>query len=184
MRPKLFAQEYVIDFNGRRAAIAAGYSEARAEVTASELLKVPRVMAMINKLQSQRATKLGLKAEQVLEELQKIAFSNILDYMVPGEAGALRLDLSKLTRYQAAAVAEIRTYTSGGSGDGERQLVVRTRFKLVDKLGALDKLMRHLGLYNDKVQVSGDEDLISLSSQEGGDCVHHTLLILLLLLLS
>ena len=161
MRPKLFAQEYVIDFNGRRAAIAAGYGEARAEVTASELLKVPRVMELIDKLQSQRATKLGLKEEQVLEELQKIAFSNILDYMTPDETGALRLDLSKLTRYQAAAIAEIRSDTSGGSGDGDRQLVVRTRFKLADKTKALDMLMRHLGQYNDKVQVSGDEELIS-----------------------
>jgi phage terminase small subunit len=44
MRHEVFAQEYVIDFNGRRAAIAAGYSEARAEASASELLKVPRVM--------------------------------------------------------------------------------------------------------------------------------------------
>ena len=32
-RHKLFAQEYVIDFNTRRAAIAAGYGEARAGVS-------------------------------------------------------------------------------------------------------------------------------------------------------
>jgi phage terminase small subunit len=86
-RHKLFAQEYVIDFNGRRAAIAAGYGETRAEVTASELLKVPRVMALIDNLQSQRASKLELKREQVVEELRNIAFSNMLDYMTPHKDG-------------------------------------------------------------------------------------------------
>src|SRR4029077_19519982 len=60
-RHKLFAQEYVIDFNGRRAAIAAGYGETRAEVTASELLKVPRRMALIEHLQSHRASNSLLK---------------------------------------------------------------------------------------------------------------------------
>ena len=103
-RHKLFAQEYVIDFNGRRAAIAAGYGETRAEVTASELLKVPRVMALIDNLQSQRASKLELKGEQVVEELRNIAFSNMLDYMTPDEDGELRLDFSKVTHEQAAAI--------------------------------------------------------------------------------
>jgi len=68
MRHKVFAQEYVIDFNGRRAAIAAGYSEGRAEVT--QRLKVPRVIALIDNVQSQRATKLGLKAAQVLSTVE------------------------------------------------------------------------------------------------------------------
>jgi phage terminase small subunit len=79
----------VIDFNGRRAAIAAGYGEARAEVTASELLKVPRVTALIDELRSQRATKLGLKAEQVLEELQfaRVSLSASPQAQVQGFAG-------------------------------------------------------------------------------------------------
>jgi phage terminase small subunit len=124
-RHKLFAQECVIDFNARRAAIAAGYGEARAGVTASELLKVPRVMALIDKLQLQRASKLELDGEQVVEELRKIAFSNMLDYMRPDEDGELVLDFSDVTRDQSAAIQEVRQDSRKGSAGKE---IIRTTF--------------------------------------------------------
>jgi len=41
---------------------------------------------------------------------------------------------------RAAAIAEISEDTTGGNSDGERKLVLRTRFRL-----NLDTLMRHLG---------------------------------------
>jgi phage terminase small subunit len=157
-RWKLFAHEYVIDLNGSRAAIAAGYSERRAAVTGSELVRKRKVAVLIDKLQSARASKLELKAEQVVEELRRLAFSNMLDYLnvVDGDP---RLDFSTLTRDQAAAIQEIREDTTGGSGDGERRLILRTKFKLADKTKALDMLMRHLGAYNDKVNFTGLEGL-------------------------
>jgi phage terminase small subunit len=37
-----FCEEYVIDFNGRRAAVRAGYSELRAAATACDLLEKPK----------------------------------------------------------------------------------------------------------------------------------------------
>jgi len=156
MRHTVFAQEYVIDFSAGRAAIAAGYGEARAEVTASELLKVFRVVALIDNLQSKRAPRLGLRAEQVVEELARIAFANVLDYMQPDEHGEKRMNFSNVTRDQAAAIAEIRTDTPGGSGDGDRMLVVRTTLKPGDKLKALELLMRYLGMYQENVRIDAN----------------------------
>lgn len=158
-RHKLFAQEYVIDFNGRRAAIAAGYGERRAEVTASELLKVPPVMALIDKLQSQRACKLELDGEQVVEELRKIGFSNILDYMTPHEDGELRLDFSKVTRDQAAAIQEVRQDSRKDSAGKE---IIRTTFKLADKLKALELIGKYLALYPEHGQGEAKQTVVQI----------------------
>src|SRR5580765_4283909 len=156
-RHKLFAQEYVIDFNGRRAAIAAGYGETRAEVTASELLKVPRVMDLIDNLQSQRASKLELKGEQVVEELRNIAFSNMLDYMTPYKDGELRLDFSKVTHEQAAAIQEVRQDSRKDSAGKE---IIRTTFKLADKLKALELIGKYLALYPETGQGEGNKPTV------------------------
>jgi len=154
IRQELFAREYVIDLNGARAAIAAGYSPNGADVKASQLLGTDKVRARVDELLSKRATKLEIKAEKVLEEIQRLAFSNMQDYTrVDGDGRAL-LDLTAITRDQFAAVQEIREDTTGGSGDGERKVVVRTTLKLADKVKALDQLMRHLGQYNDKLDVN------------------------------
>lgn len=160
-RYETFAREYVIDLNGKRSAIAAGYSESRAEVTASELVSNRKVQKLIDSLQSKRASKLELKAEQVVEEIRRLAFSNMLDYV---DASG-HLDLSTLSRDQAAAIQEIREDTTGGSGDGERRLVLRTTFKLSDKTKNLELLCRHLGMLQDKLQVTGLEGLADRLSE-------------------
>lgn len=68
-----FAEEYVIDQNGKRAAEAAGYSKNVASVTASNLLKDKRIQDAIDKLRRDSVRKFKLKAEDVLEELAKVA---------------------------------------------------------------------------------------------------------------
>ena len=85
----------------------------------------------------------------------------MLDYI--GPTG--NLDLSTLTRDQAAAIQEIREDTTGGAGDGERKLVLRTTFKLSDKTKNLELLCRHLGMLNDKMQVTGLEGLAERIAQ-------------------
>jgi phage terminase small subunit len=165
-RYETFAREYVIDLNATRAAIAAGYSESTASAKGSSLLRVGKVCRLIDTLQSKRASKLEIKAERVLEELHRLAMSNMSDYMEIDENGKPKgLNLSKLTRDQAACIQEITEDTTGGSGDGERRLILRTKFKLADKAKALDMLMRHLGQYNDKLQVTGLEKLAEVLSE-------------------
>lgn len=165
-RQELFAQEYVIDLNGTRAAIAAGYSETTAASQASRLLTKSKVQKIVGQLQAKRATKLELKAEKIAEELQRLAFSNMLDYMEIDEAGRpVGLNLSGITRDQAAAIQEITEDTTGGTGDGERRLILRTKFKLADKRGSLELLGRHLGMFQDNVKVTGLENLAPALSE-------------------
>ena len=57
LRPKQarFVQEYLIDLNGTHAAIRAGYAAPSAEVTASQLLRFPKVAAAVDKALAARA---------------------------------------------------------------------------------------------------------------------------------
>ena|SRR5438046_2884840 len=165
-RYELFAREYVIDLNGTRAAIAAGYSQKGADSKAAQLLGNVRVRKLVDAHLSRRATKLELKAEKVAEELQRMAFSNILDFMEIDEQGRpVGLNLANITRDQAAAIQEITEDTTGGTGDGERRLILRTKFKLADKGKSLELLGRHLGMFQDNVKVTGLEGLAERLSE-------------------
>lgn len=150
-----FVEEYLIDLNGKQAAIRAGYAPKAAEVQASQLLSNPKVAAYLQERKAKLAAKLEITQERVLNELAKVGFANMADYMRAGANGDPYLDFSKLTRDQAAALSEVTVEDFvDGRGDDARD-VRRVKFKLADKLGALDKLGRHLGLFKDRVELSG-----------------------------
>ena len=160
LRQEIFAREYVIDLNGTRAAIAAGYSEKGADVRASQLLDNVKVRRIIDQLHSKRASKLELTAEKLDEETARLAFANMGDYVRVDEDGKPSgINLENITRDQWAAVHEIREDTTGGTGDGERKQILRTTLKLTDKTKNLELLYRRLGLLQDNLKVSGLEGL-------------------------
>lgn len=156
-----FAREYVIDRNATRAAIAAGYSEHTAGVQGCNLLKRINVKNLIAQHSSRLAKKADVTAEKVLQELQRLAFSNMEDYLMVLPNGMADIDLSKLTRDQAASIQEIKVDTTGGTGDGERRQVLRTTFKLADKGQNLERLGRHLKLFTDVIKHEGLDSLVS-----------------------
>jgi phage terminase small subunit len=98
----------------------------------------------------------AISKESVLEELAKIGFANMSDYMRVGPNGDPILDFSALTRDQAAALVEVTVEDfKDGRGEGAR-VVRRVKFKLADKRGALVDLGRHLGLFVDRHEHRGD----------------------------
>ena len=64
-----FCQEYVVDLNGKQAAIRAGYSEASAMTQASDILRRPKVAARVEVLQAQLTGRIQLNAESVIHQL-------------------------------------------------------------------------------------------------------------------
>jgi len=70
LRRERFAREYLIDLNGTRAAVAAGYSPATAAVTASRLLKDAKVRALIGEAQADLMAEADIDAAWVLAALR------------------------------------------------------------------------------------------------------------------
>jgi len=158
-REERFAHEYVKDLNGTRAAIAAGYAEKSAFVTASRLLRKAKVQERIAELHQRLLDKCDVTAEKGLADIAKLAFANMLDYVTPQSDGTAFVDLSKLTREQAAAIQEISTDEVVEGREENAKTIRRVRFKLSDKRGSLELLGRHLRLFADKVELTGLENL-------------------------
>lgn len=148
MTPKQerFVEEYLVDLNATQAAIRAGYSEKTANRQGSRLLSNADISAAIQKRASRITEKLEITQEKVASELARLGFSNMADYMTVDEQGHPHLDLSKLTREQAAAIAEVNveTYTEGSGEDSVP--VKKAKVKIADKRGALVALAKLLGL--------------------------------------
>jgi phage terminase small subunit len=166
----IFVKEYLVDFNGTKAAERAGYSKKTAAAAASRLLRDVKVAAAIEAATSQRCEKLEVEADKVLGELLKLGFANMLDYITIKD-GEAYIDFSALTRDQAAAIQEItsETYkevipptpTGEKNNDGDpilttERVVKRTKFKLFDKRGSLELLGRNLKLFTDKIDLNAN----------------------------
>lgn len=68
-----FAEEYVVDCNGKQAAIRSGYSEKTAEFQASRLLSNDKVASEIKSLLEKKEKKTGADAEWITARLMREA---------------------------------------------------------------------------------------------------------------
>lgn len=149
-KQKRFIEEYLIDLNATQAAIRAGYSPETAQEQGSRLLSNVMVSNGIAKAIAERSKRTGINQDRVVYELAKIALVN------PGKViniqdATIRKDA---TDEDLAAVQSIKVKKSY-SETGE---MTEREVRMSDKVRALELLGRHLGMWNDKLQVSGLED--------------------------
>ncbi len=105
-----------------------------------------------------RARRTEITADRVLLELGKLAFSNILDYIQVNEEGTARVDLSAVTRDQAAAIKEVTVDSHKLTGDETNKITVeKVKIKLADKGVNLERLGKHLKLFSDKHELTGPD---------------------------
>lgn len=140
---------------GKAAAIA--YKEAGYSPSYKNAVLLSQKQIVIDRIEEIRAKALmdcQLDVAKVVTELEKLGFSNMMDFMrIDERTGEPVLDFSRLTREQAAAIAEI-IVEEVTSGHGEyARTTKRTKFKLHDKKAALDSLGRFLGMYVDRKEV-------------------------------
>ena len=159
-KQRCFVQEYLVDLNATQAAVRAGYSEKTAYSAGQRLLKNVEIQKNIAEAQSKRSTRTEITADRVLEELARIGFADIRKAVVWGrspldtEADAARpnglgifpvelMPSSQMDDDIAAAVSEVSLTAKG------------VKIKLHDKLGALEKIGKHLGMFDGK---GGNDD--------------------------
>lgn len=169
MTPKqeAFVREYLIDLNATQAAIRAGYSAATAYSQGQRLLKDVEVAAAIEKAMAERSMRTNITQDQVVRELARIGFVDIrkvvtwtngsagFDEDEAEETGEVRISVAnfvmltpsdEIDAETAAAISEISQTKDGA-----------LKVKLHDKRAALVDLGRHLGMFKDKVEVTGKD---------------------------
>jgi len=162
-KQKRFCEEYVVDLNATQAAIRAGYSEKGAKVRGADLLTNVNVKSRIAELQKAISDKLDFEAIDVVREVARLAFSDVTSFLEnPANEdkqeddednednfthGLALKKLEDLTPDQTRCIAEIRPTQWG---------IV---YKLHSKTDALEKLMKHLGLY-DKDNTQKKQDIV------------------------
>lgn len=140
---RLFVKEYLIDLNATQAALRAGYSKRTAYSIGSELLKKPEIAALVQEEMDKRAAKLDITAARVLAEIARLALYDPLDYR----------DV-KSPEDVAALPEDKRRAIVGWKWDKNNNFVLEFA-----KVSTLDQLGRHLKLFTDKLEVTGDISL-------------------------
>lgn len=143
-----FIEEYLVDLNATQAAIRAGYSPSTAKEQGCQNLTKLNIKDAIDKALAERSRRTGINQDRVLLELAKIAFLNPVDVINMDEA-TLRGDAN---RDDTAAICSVRVKTIP-TPDGN---IVEREVKPYDKLRALEQIGKHLGMWKDNINLSGD----------------------------
>lgn len=120
--------------------------------SATKLANHPEILARVEELMQLAVSNTTLSIERVLRELEKIGFSNMLDYIKIDDDGQPCLNFTDLDREKAAAIGEITTDVITNPRDGS--VTRRTRFKLLDKKTALVDIGRHLGMFKETKDIN------------------------------
>lgn len=138
-----FVDEYLIDLNGAQAAIRCGYSEKTAKEQASRLLTDVNVAKAVAAAQQERSERTQVTADSVVRELALIGFENMGVYASWGPDGVRLVESSEVDTRPVAEVRE--THSKYGTS---------VSFKLHDKVAALEKLGKHLGIFTERSEVT------------------------------
>lgn len=145
---KAFCHEYIVDFCGKDAVIRAGYAVRNPTEKACHLLKDPGVQKLLIRLMRKREIRTEITQDRVLEEYAKIAFFDIRK--IYDDFGDLK-HVQDLDDDTAAAL--IGVDVNMVSKD-----IGTKKIKMADKKAALDSVARHLGMFNDNLNIGGQPD--------------------------
>jgi phage terminase small subunit len=149
-RQQRFVEEYLVDLNGKQAAIRAGYSPKTAEVTASQNLRIPKVQAAITAAQARRSQRTEITQDTVLRELAVLAQSDIRDYVIDNQGNvAVREGASADAMRAVSSLKKKITHTDAG-------VTFETTVTLWNKPMSVRMAGEHVGLFKGKEQAPPD----------------------------
>jgi phage terminase small subunit len=157
-KQKLFCAEYLKDLNATKAAIRAGYSEASAKEQGYQLLQLQHVQEEINKLNEERMNRIKVDGDYVIMNLKSICDDDIKNYLEfkVSKTGRLTIKWKDLKDVDTRNISE---FTKDKTG---------FKFKRYSRDNALQLLGRHLGLFQDQINIKSNmEKLLSEYSENG-----------------
>ena len=146
---RLFVAEYIVDFNGEKAAARAGYSVKTAKGSACELLKLPEIKAEIDAAIEAQKKRTGITADYVLNGIKEIA--------------ERCMQREKVMEFDKANLEWVQATDKEGHGIW--------RFDSNGAIRAFELLGKHLKLFTDKLELTGGPVplQIILSDDKGGN---------------
>jgi phage terminase small subunit len=138
-----FVEEYLIDLNAHRAAQRAGYRAKSSSCV--NILRLANVQAAVSRALDAKRQQTGVSAERVIEELSRMAFANVWDYLRPGVGDNVEVDVAALLRDDGAGIVRARLEYFPAT-DGACPTLRRVSVSLGDKLAALRTLASCLGM--------------------------------------
>ena len=146
-----FVDEYLIDLNATQAAIRAGYSVKTANEQGSQNLAKLSIQQAIAEQMAERSKRTGINQDRVVLELAKIALVKMTD--IVDSQGRIKSDASP----DDLACIESVKYKESESDTGSS---VDREVKIASKLKALELLGKHLGMWNDKLDVNITQPIV------------------------
>lgn len=150
-KQQCFIDEYLIDLNATQAAIRAGYSVKTAQEQSARLLSKVMVQQAISEAMAERSRRTGINQNRILIELARIALLNpkalvnLEDATVNPEASPDDL--------AAIASVKVKRFPTKDGGEG-----IEREVKFYDKIKAIELLGKHLGMFKERIELSGELD--------------------------
>lgn len=172
-RQARFVEEYLIDLNATQAAIRAGYSEKTAGSQAFDLLKKPEIQEAIAERRKMAAENTAITPESVLLrwwEQANVDVNEIVQFRrgpceecwddEPQDAPNSDCRLCKGEGVGNAFIHDSRNLKGAARRLFNGVQMTRDGFKvlLLDRDKALENVARHLGMFNDKLNIGGQPE--------------------------
>jgi phage terminase small subunit len=138
---KVFLDEYIACcFNAKQACEKSGAAHSSVET----ILNKPQNRVYISRMLKEIRDESVVRAEDVVKELSIIGFSDITKF-VSFEGNRVTLkDSASIDEKERRSIMEVSSSRDGG-----------VKIKLYDKIKALENLGKYLGIFNDKLEITG-----------------------------
>lgn len=152
-KQKAFCQEYLVDLNATQAAIRAGYSSHTAREIAAETLSKPYIQEEIARLMAERSKRTEISADEVLQRFHDWAFAERHKaFKLSGNT----LVIASMEEWPPALQSCIT---------GIEQTKTGIKITFTDPIRAMENLGRHLGIYNDSLNLNTGLSIAEIEAQ-------------------
>jgi phage terminase small subunit len=153
-RQRLFVQEYLVDLSPGLAAARAGYKIGPRSKTPYTLMRNPNVANMIAAAMRERGKNLRLDADEVLQQLLRIAMSDITEVVQWTADGRMTMTAAdEIPGHVRPAIQHVKIKRRRQHDDvtGETAIVEEFDVRMIPKVDSLRLLAQHLGLVGPKI---------------------------------
>ena len=158
-RQEKFLQSYVTDFNITRSyrfAYPTTTNDNSAVASGSKLLTQPKVKTRLEEILKERSDRTKVDQTYVIEYLKGAAELDLEDFAAIGSSGVALKEFKKIPKH-------IRKYCTEVSMSETKRGTVIVNFKVFSKEKAIDMLAKHTGAARERLELSGNITVNSIT---------------------